>query len=195
MFGGNHTDPSSSNNLSCAKMARGFMLGGLGAPCWKLHRFPIRHQPRREINGQRVRLLGRTHSFEYSSRSLFLCNPVEQEWILFLTNQIIFYFLGLSQSERVHFYYFRFRLVFQNEHYGRIIKPWGRCFLNFFDLFKWNPIKYKFSKYLPLGFAFHRLVLQLSAFKERRMQGHSRIGQKRVIILKEVKRRHISGNI
>jgi hypothetical protein len=27
------------------------------------------------------------------------------------------------------------------------------------------------------------------------MQGHSRIGQKRVMILKEVKRSHISGNI
>ena len=33
MFGGNHIDPSSRNNLSCAEMARGFMLGGLGAPC------------------------------------------------------------------------------------------------------------------------------------------------------------------
>jgi hypothetical protein len=40
---------------------------------------------------------------------------------------------------------------------------------------------------LPLGFAFHRLVLKLSTFKKRRMQGNSQIGQKRVMILKEVK--------
>ena len=40
-----------------------------------------------------------------------------------------------------------------------------------------------------------RLVLKLSPFKKRRVQCHSRIGEKRVMILKEVKRRHISGNI
>ena len=44
---------------------------------------------------------------------------------------------------------------------------------------------------MPLGFVFHLLVWKLSAFKKRRMQGHSRIGQKRVMILKEVKQRHI----
>jgi hypothetical protein len=58
--------------------------------------------------------------------------------------------------------------------------------------------KYKiFEKFAAgiVGFAFHRLVLKLSVFKKRRMQGHSRIGQKRVMILKGVKRRRISGNI
>ncbi len=64
----------------------------------------------------------------------------------------------------------------------------GGCFFLFLSLFQRNLIK--FSKYLLLRFAFHNLVLKLSAFKKRRAQGHSQIGQKRVMILKEVKSRH-----
>ncbi len=39
---------------------------------------------------------------------------------------------------------------------------------------------------MPLGFAFYRLVLKLSAFKERRAQGHSRISQKRLSVVHNV---------
>ena len=70
-------------------------------------------------------------------------------------------------------------------------KALGGLVFYFLGLFQRNPIKYKIFEILAAGICVSSvIVLKLSAFKERRMQGHSRIGQKRVMIQKEVKGRH-----
>ena len=87
--------------------------------------------------------------------------------------------MALSQSERVNFTtsgldtYFDTKIRVVNKVLG------GPGFLNFWAYFNEILQNIKFSKYLPLGFAFHRLVLKLSASKGRRAHGHSRTGQER----------------